>query len=150
MLCLCSAVLLSCCFCCCCCGLMLYHVQVIQDSQPGPNGEARPFYEYLESCLRHKAESVIFEVRCLADVHVLMTVNCCLCVLRGSVCMLGKGHSSFGQQLPVAQGGVCDLRGALHGLVCALLTCSMVYVFGERYCVHGGQGPSSFHQLPAA
>jgi coatomer protein complex subunit gamma len=38
--------------------------KVIQDSQPGPNGEARPFYEYLESCLRHKSESVIFEVRC--------------------------------------------------------------------------------------
>jgi coatomer protein complex subunit gamma len=38
-------------------------VQVIADSQPGPGGEARPFYEYLESCLRHKAEMVIFEVR---------------------------------------------------------------------------------------
>jgi hypothetical protein len=50
----------------CCCGLLLCHVQVIQDSQPGPNGEARPFYEYLESCLRHKVESVIFEVGCLA------------------------------------------------------------------------------------
>lgn len=29
-----------------------------QDSQPGPNGEARPFYDFLESCLRHKAEMV--------------------------------------------------------------------------------------------
>jgi coatomer protein complex subunit gamma len=36
-------------------------VQVIADSQPGPNGEARPFYDFLESCLRHKAEMVIFE-----------------------------------------------------------------------------------------
>lgn len=36
-------------------------LQVIVDSQPGPNGEARPFYDYLESCLRHKAEMVIFE-----------------------------------------------------------------------------------------
>lgn len=36
-------------------------LQVIADSQPGPNGEQRPFYDYLESCLRHKAEMVIFE-----------------------------------------------------------------------------------------
>lgn len=35
--------------------------QVIADSQPSPNGEARPFYDFLESCLRHKAEMVIFE-----------------------------------------------------------------------------------------
>lgn len=35
--------------------------QVIQDSQPGANGEQRPFYDFLESCLRHKAEMVIFE-----------------------------------------------------------------------------------------
>lgn len=32
--------------------------QVITDSQPGPNGEARPFYDFLESCLRHKGELV--------------------------------------------------------------------------------------------
>jgi hypothetical protein len=38
-----------------------FPVQVIADSQPGPNGEARPFYDFLESCLRHKAEMVIFE-----------------------------------------------------------------------------------------
>jgi coatomer protein complex subunit gamma len=36
-------------------------LQVIADSQPSPNGEARPFYDFLESCLRHKAEMVIFE-----------------------------------------------------------------------------------------
>lgn len=36
-------------------------LQVIADSQPGASGEQRPFYEYLESCLRHKAEMVIFE-----------------------------------------------------------------------------------------
>ncbi len=35
--------------------------QVIADSQPGPGGEQRPFYDFLESCLRHKAEMVIFE-----------------------------------------------------------------------------------------
>ena len=34
---------------------------MISDSQPGPNGEQRPFYDFLESCLRHKAEMVIFE-----------------------------------------------------------------------------------------
>jgi hypothetical protein len=33
----------------------------LQDSQPGSGGEARPFYDFLESCLRHKAEMVIFE-----------------------------------------------------------------------------------------
>mmetsp|Transcript_4485 Transcript_4485/g.7532 ORF Transcript_4485/g.7532 Transcript_4485/m.7532 type:complete len:900 (-) Transcript_4485:576-3275(-) len=43
------------------CLLVRYVAQVVQDSQPGPNGEARPFYDFLESCLRHKAESVIFE-----------------------------------------------------------------------------------------
>lgn len=43
------------------CLLVRYVAQVIQDSQPSPSGEARPFYDYLESCLRHKAEMVIFE-----------------------------------------------------------------------------------------
>lgn len=43
------------------CLLIRYVSQVIADSQPGPNGEARPFYDFLESCLRHKAEMVIFE-----------------------------------------------------------------------------------------
>ena len=31
---------------------------MIADSSPGPNGEARPFYDFLESCLRHKGELV--------------------------------------------------------------------------------------------
>lgn len=43
------------------CLLVRYVSQVIADSQPGVNGEQRPFYEYLESCLRHKSEMVIFE-----------------------------------------------------------------------------------------
>ncbi|KAG2486424.1 hypothetical protein HYH03_014871 [Edaphochlamys debaryana] len=43
------------------CLLVRYVAQVIQDSQPGANGEQRPFYDFLESCLRHKAEVVIFE-----------------------------------------------------------------------------------------
>jgi coatomer protein complex subunit gamma len=34
---------------------------VIAESQPGVGGEARPFYDFLESCLRHKSEVVIFE-----------------------------------------------------------------------------------------
>ncbi|KAG2436060.1 hypothetical protein HYH02_011571 [Chlamydomonas schloesseri] len=43
------------------CLLVRYVAQVIQDSQPGAGGEQRPFYDFLESCLRHKAEVVIFE-----------------------------------------------------------------------------------------
>lgn len=43
------------------CLLVRYVAQVVADSQPGPNGEARPFYDFLESCLRHKTEMVIFE-----------------------------------------------------------------------------------------
>ncbi|WIA28083.1 hypothetical protein OEZ86_010667 [Tetradesmus obliquus] len=43
------------------CLLVRYVSQVIADSQPGPGGESRPFYDYLEGCLRHKSESVIFE-----------------------------------------------------------------------------------------
>lgn len=35
--------------------------QVIADSQAGVGGEQRPFYDFLEGCLRHKAEMVIFE-----------------------------------------------------------------------------------------
>ena len=38
-----------------------YVAQVISDSQPGSGNEQRPFYDFLESCLRHKAEMVIFE-----------------------------------------------------------------------------------------
>ena len=38
-----------------------YVAQVISDSQPGAGTEQRPFYDFLESCLRHKAEMVIFE-----------------------------------------------------------------------------------------
>eukprot|EP00775_Hariotina_reticulata_P012870 gene12870-12996_t len=43
------------------CLLIRYVSQVVADSQPGLNGEQRPFYDFLESCLRHKAEMVIFE-----------------------------------------------------------------------------------------
>eukprot|EP00803_Ostreobium_quekettii_P000175 evm.model.scf_4418.1 EVM.evm.TU.scf_4418.1 scf_4418:1497-6935(-) len=43
------------------CLLIRYVSQVIADSQPGPKGE-RPFYEYLEKCLRGtNSEMVIFE-----------------------------------------------------------------------------------------
>ncbi len=38
-----------------------YVAQVIAESAGGGGGEARPFYSFLESCLRHKAEMVIFE-----------------------------------------------------------------------------------------
>jgi hypothetical protein len=46
----------------------LYHcllcfptLQVIADSQPDPSGGQRPFYDFLEACLRHKTDMVIFE-----------------------------------------------------------------------------------------
>ena len=38
-----------------------YVAQVIAESAATGNGEARPFYSFLESCLRHKTEMVIFE-----------------------------------------------------------------------------------------
>jgi coatomer protein complex subunit gamma len=43
------------------CLLVRYVAQVIADSQPGTNGEQRPFYDFLEACIRNKAEMVIFE-----------------------------------------------------------------------------------------
>eukprot|EP00798_Chlamydomonas_sp_ICE-L_P030905 gene30905-35958_t len=43
------------------CLLVRYVAQVVADSQPGSGTEQRPFYDFLESCLRHKAEMVIFE-----------------------------------------------------------------------------------------
>ncbi|KAG1663110.1 hypothetical protein FOA52_010513 [Chlamydomonas sp. UWO 241] len=43
------------------CLLVRYVSQVVLDSTPGFNGEPRAFYDFLESCLRHKAEMVIFE-----------------------------------------------------------------------------------------
>ncbi|GAB4819163.1 hypothetical protein N2152v2_006209 [Parachlorella kessleri] len=43
------------------CLLVRYVAQVIADSQPGSGGEQRPFYDFLEGCLRHKSEMVIFE-----------------------------------------------------------------------------------------
>ena len=43
-------------------GVRRYVAQVIAESGAGGSGgEARPFYSFLESCLRHKAEMVIFE-----------------------------------------------------------------------------------------
>ncbi|KAK9136362.1 hypothetical protein Syun_015692 [Stephania yunnanensis] len=42
------------------CLLIRYASQVIHESGNTQTGE-RPFYDYLESCLRHKAEMVIFE-----------------------------------------------------------------------------------------
>ncbi|KAH9624671.1 hypothetical protein KSS87_001681 [Heliosperma pusillum] len=42
------------------CLLIRYISQVIRESGASQTGD-RPFYDYLESCLRHKAEMVIFE-----------------------------------------------------------------------------------------
>ncbi|RMZ53229.1 hypothetical protein APUTEX25_005218, partial [Auxenochlorella protothecoides] len=43
------------------CLLVRYVAQVVVDSSPGAGGAPRPFFDYLESCLRHKSEVVIFE-----------------------------------------------------------------------------------------
>ena len=36
-------------------------LQVIAESGSPGGGDARPYYDFLETCLRHKAEMVIFE-----------------------------------------------------------------------------------------
>lgn len=41
--------------------LVRYTAQVIAESTPPADGSDRPFFDFLESCLRHKAEMVIFE-----------------------------------------------------------------------------------------
>ena len=43
------------------CLLVRYVAQVTADTQPGQAGEPRPFYDFLEGCLRSKYEMVIFE-----------------------------------------------------------------------------------------
>ncbi|CAM6082467.1 unnamed protein product [Calypogeia fissa] len=43
------------------CLLIRYTCQVIEESSPNTQSTDRPFYDYLEGCLRHKAEMVIFE-----------------------------------------------------------------------------------------
>eukprot|EP00793_Prasinoderma_coloniale_P003362 PRCOL_00005997-RA len=41
--------------------LVRYTAQVISESTPPSDGSDRPFFDFLESCLRHKGEMVIFE-----------------------------------------------------------------------------------------
>jgi hypothetical protein len=49
-------------------------VQVIQESTSAGNGGERPFYDFLEGCLRHKAEMVIFEAaRAIANMNDVST-----------------------------------------------------------------------------
>ncbi|KAJ0011338.1 hypothetical protein Pint_34632 [Pistacia integerrima] len=43
------------------CLLIRYTTQVIRESATNTQAGDRPFYDFLESCLRHKAEMVIFE-----------------------------------------------------------------------------------------
>lgn len=43
------------------CLLVRYVAQVMAESGAPPPGEARPFFDFLESCLRNKSEIVIFE-----------------------------------------------------------------------------------------
>lgn len=55
------------------CLLVRYVAQVIAESTPQP-GQERPFYEFLESCLRHKAEMVIFEAaRAITEMNEVTT-----------------------------------------------------------------------------
>lgn len=49
------------------------YFQVIRESGISPTGD-RPFYDYLESCLRHKAEMVIFEAaRAITELNSVTT-----------------------------------------------------------------------------
>lgn len=55
------------------CLLIRYVSQVIGESNASNNGE-RPFYDFLEGCLRHKAEMVIFEAaRAIANMNEVTT-----------------------------------------------------------------------------
>eukprot|EP00232_Nephroselmis_pyriformis_P001344 CAMPEP_0182909478 /NCGR_PEP_ID=MMETSP0034_2-20130328/35771_1 /TAXON_ID=156128 /ORGANISM="Nephroselmis pyriformis, Strain CCMP717" /LENGTH=896 /DNA_ID=CAMNT_0025045735 /DNA_START=14 /DNA_END=2704 /DNA_ORIENTATION=- len=50
------------------CLLVRYTAQVIHESGPNSASGERPFYDFLEGCLRHKAEMVIFEAaRAITD-----------------------------------------------------------------------------------
>ena len=54
--------------------LVRYVAQVIADTAPGAHGAPRPFYDYLESCLRHRSEIVIFEAaRAIVDLKDVST-----------------------------------------------------------------------------
>ena len=48
------------------CLLVRYVSQVIADSGPGQAGEPRPFYDFLESCLRHKSGAQQLQLQRLA------------------------------------------------------------------------------------
>ncbi|KAL6213583.1 hypothetical protein ACLB2K_013030 [Fragaria x ananassa] len=52
------------------CLLIRYTSQVIRESAGSTQAGDRPFYDYLEGCLRHKAEMVIFEAaRAITELH---------------------------------------------------------------------------------
>ncbi|KAL6218591.1 hypothetical protein ACLB2K_011801 [Fragaria x ananassa] len=52
------------------CLLIRYTSQVIRESTGSTQAGDRPFYDYLEGCLRHKAEMVIFEAaRAITELH---------------------------------------------------------------------------------
>lgn len=54
--------------------LVRYVAQVIAEAPPSSSGAPRPFYEYLESCLRNKSEVVIFEAaRAIANMRDVTT-----------------------------------------------------------------------------
>lgn len=56
------------------CLLVRYVADVISGSQAPEGGELRPFYEFLEGCLRHKSEMVIFEAaRAITELNDVTT-----------------------------------------------------------------------------
>ncbi|XP_034227142.1 coatomer subunit gamma isoform X3 [Prunus dulcis] len=56
------------------CLLIRYTSQVIRESAGNAQMGDRPFYDYLEGCLRHKAEMVIFEAaRAITELHGVTT-----------------------------------------------------------------------------
>ena len=85
---------------------------MIAESQPGHGNEARPFYDFLESCLRHKSEIVIFEaaraicnMRCARRGGGAERVPCCVHVAASEV----QGASMFRPEFQEA-GKVLKLR----------------------------------------
>ena len=87
--------------------------QVIAESTATSTGETRPFYDFLESCLRHKAEMVIFEAaRAICNMR-----NVTLRELLPAVTVLQLFLSSSKPVLRFA--AVRNINKVRHGASCA-------------------------------
>ena len=79
-------------------------LQVIAESGSPIGNESRPFYDFLEGCLRHKAEMVIFEAAraiCnMKDVSNRWALPACIC---------WTTTRSLAEKM---HGGACAMRGA--------------------------------------